>query len=109
MTNIERAAEVLWLPEPHLFTSECDDQARELAQALAGAGLLAPDLPEQSESTGRYAEWRALDDAQETVIWTVPSGPVMVQNVEPGNLTTQQARKVAYALLAAANYAEENA
>ena len=46
MTNIDRAAEVLWLPEPHLFTSECDDQARELAQALADAGLLMPDLPE---------------------------------------------------------------
>ena len=43
MTNIDRAAEVLWLPEPHLFTSECDDQARELAQALADAGLLMPD------------------------------------------------------------------
>ena len=42
-TNIDRAAEVLWLPEPHLFTSECDDQARELAQALADAGLLMPD------------------------------------------------------------------
>ena len=39
-TNIDRAAEVLWLPEPHLSTSECDDQARELAQALADAGLL---------------------------------------------------------------------
>lgn len=42
MTNIDRAAEVLWLPEPHLSTSECDDQARELAQALADAGLLMP-------------------------------------------------------------------
>lgn len=38
MTNTARAAEVLWLLEPHLSTSECDDQARELAQALADAG-----------------------------------------------------------------------
>lgn len=57
MTNIDRAAEVLWLLEPHLSTSECDDQARELAQALADAGLLMP----APQIIRTVAELEALD------------------------------------------------
>ena len=40
-------------------------------------------------------------------VWTAPDSTVMVQRVEPGDLTPDEARGVAYALLAAAQYAED--
>ena len=40
-------------------------------------------------------------------MWTAPDSPIMVQRIEPGDLTPDEARGVAYALLAAANYSEE--
>lgn len=41
------------------------------------------------------------------IVWTAPNSRIMVQQIEPGNLTPDEARGVAYALLAAANYSEE--
>lgn len=40
------------------------------------------------------------------VVWTAPGGRVMVQRVEPGNLTPDEARDLATALLAAARASE---
>ncbi|OIR43170.1 hypothetical protein [Corynebacterium sp. NML120713] len=40
-------------------------------------------------------------------VWTAPHSRIMVQRIEPGELTPDEAREVAYALLAAANAAEE--
>ena len=115
MTNIERAAEVLWLPEPHLTTSECDDQARELAQDLAAAAppLLMPDLPEpQLVPTGMedrvYLSWRGdpvdvEQSARITELFTPgESFPIL-------SLDADEARCLGLRLLAAADYAEENA
>lgn len=39
-------------------------------------------------------------------VWTAPRGTIMVQRVEPGDLTPEEARGLAYAILAAADYAE---
>ena len=39
-------------------------------------------------------------------VWTAPGGTVMVQRIEPGDLTPEEAREVANALYAAANYSE---
>ena len=40
-------------------------------------------------------------------VWTAPHSRIMVQRIEPGDLTPAEARAVAHALLAAANYSEE--
>ena len=103
MTNIDRAAELLWLPEPHLSSSECGDQARELAQALADAGLLMPDLPEPAEHDGityfgDAPEICAYCDGQ---VYGLDDG--VWRPTKPADL-----RADAAAMLAAADYAERN-
>ena len=74
--------------------------------ALEAAGLLAPDLPEANDP-GIFVPggkgWRIGDVS----VWTAPDSPVMVQNVEPGDLSPAISRQLAYALLAAADYAEK--
>lgn len=102
MTNIDRAAEVLWLLEPHLSTSECDDQARELAQALADAGLLASDLPEPTVKDDGWAEWGGeVEFHPAEGLWSYDNGAMTLDS--PDRL-----REVALIYLAAAKYAEEN-
>lgn len=108
MTNIDRAAELLWLPEPHLSSSECGDQARELAQALADATppLLMPDLPEPEIDSDGWATWDSSSVTEagyhpEKGLWTYDDGR-MVQD------SPERLREVAYIYLAAADYAERN-
>lgn len=78
--------------------------------ALDAAGLLMPDLPAAND-TGIFAPhgkgW-LLGGPDGPVVWTAPGGLVMVQRVEPGDLTPDNARFLAYSLLAAADYAERN-
>jgi hypothetical protein len=53
-------------------------------------------------------EWRfGLTFCPRLVVWTAPESPVMIQNVEPGDLAPDQARALAAALLAAASAAEK--
>lgn len=77
--------------------------------ALDAAGLLMPDLPAANDP-GIFAPhgkgWLLGRDGP--VVWTAPDGLVMVQRVEPGDLTPDNARFLAYTLLAAADYAERN-
>lgn len=40
-------------------------------------------------------------------IWTEPGGTIMVQRIEPGDLTPEEAREVADVLYAAAEYSEK--
>lgn len=111
MTNIDRAAEVLWLPEPHLSTSECDDQARELAKALADATppLLMPDLPEPDNT---YPEWLAGGAS----ISPVPdTGGVTIEWEDREDTGRGTVGRILYltpdqvlAILAAASYTERN-
>ena len=115
MTNIDRAAEVLWLPEPHLSTSECDDQARELAQALAAAAppLLMPDLPEPDDlldavsldgTIGVMAIWGHNVDVEAMRNPRLRGqGAVTVFGRQVRN-----PRELAHQILAAADYAERN-
>lgn len=82
--------------------------ARLILDALKAAGIELVELP---EPTGRWAEgpeWRPFPQ-QHIVVWTgKPGSTVMIQNVEPGDLTPDEARGLAAALLAAANAAEEH-
>lgn len=102
MTNIDRAAEVLWLLEPHLSTSECADRARELAQDLAEAGLLMPDLPEPTVEDDGWAEWGGeVEFHPAEGLWSYDNGAMTLDS--PDRL-----REVALIYLAAAKYAEES-
>ena len=109
MTNFDRALAVL-------------DAARrpgeirsihpyDAVEALANAGLLAPDLPEANATDIFVPDGKGwlLDDENGPVVWTAPGGLVMVQRVEPGDLTPAEARFFALAVLAAAQYSKEQA
>ena len=80
----------------------------QTARLLSKFNLLAPDLPEPNDPDTFVPAGRGwlLNDENGPVVWTVPGGPIMVQRIEPGDLTPEEARGIAYALLAAANYAE---
>lgn len=112
MTNIDKAADLLYQRSKELLGVDSDAAHRackEHAQALADAGLLATDLPEENDldifaSEGK--EWiQVCSDVPH--VWAAPDGLVMVQRIGPGELTPTEAREVAYALLAAAQYAKD--
>ena len=109
MSNFDKAVEIIG----ELATEYGQPGGDELfgldedaALALNTAGLLAPDLPEANDP-GIFVPggkgWRIGDVS----VWTAPDSPVMVQNVEPGDLSPASSRQLAYALLAAADYAEK--
>lgn len=80
-----------------------------IADALAEAGLLAPDLPEPNYPGIFVPDGKGWipGGPHGPSVWTAPGIPIMVQRIEPGDLTPEEARGVAYALLAAADYTEE--
>ena len=78
-----------------------------IAQALAEAGLLAPDLPKPDEANFvPHGKGWLPGGPHGPSIWTAPDSTVMVQRLEPGDLTPEEARGIAHALLAAADYSE---
>ena len=77
---------------------------------LAAADLLAPELPKGKRI--RYPEdileWRPVPGLPKAVIWAGDQNrPIMIQNVEPGDLTPEEAEALGLALLAAAQHAKE--
>ena len=68
----------------------------------------SPDLPEANDP-GVFVPhgkgWLPCGQYGPSV-WTAPGGTVMVQRIEPGDLAPDEARAVAYAMLAAADYSE---
>lgn len=103
MTTSDRAADVI---RAH-GTNPCNEPEC-IAQDLADAGLLAPDPPEpDGTSINGTPVWRA----DKCLMTTVTRNPNQVRMwiVDVGEVayTPQDARKQAYMLLAAANYAEQ--
>lgn len=101
MNNRDRAADVI---NRHGF-----DPCREpqcIAQDLADAGLLAPDLPAPLTAANGNPVWRADDTLMVT---RYPDGEIrMLLNPEQeACYTPQAARDQAALLLAAANHSEE--
>lgn len=100
-SNIDRAAEII-----HQHHDNCTDAAAHLDLA----GLLAPDLPEANDPTASFVPggkgW-LLEGPTGPVVWTAPGGLVMVQRIEPGDLTPAEARDLANILNAAAEHAEK--
>lgn len=83
--------------------------ARYLAAVLNGAHLTAEKeaVREEAEQSGAdmstYLDWQLGGGG---VVWTAKGGRVMVQRVEPGNLTPDDARSLALVLTMAADHAE---
>ena len=84
----------------------CFDAAAAVAE-LHAAGLLTPDLPDANDDSLPLPtrSWE-LDAEGRPVVWTEPGCSVMIQRIEPGDLTPAQARAFALNILAAANYSE---
>lgn len=104
MSNTNHAAKII-----HHMTGDLQ-RARDVAHELTAAGLLAPDLPEPNDPAIFVPNGKGWlpcgpDDPS---VWTAPDSVIIVQRIEPGNLTPNEARQVAYALLAAADYSEGN-
>ena len=78
-----------------------DDRCEHLADAIL-ARFAVVELPEPTGQWSAGPEWRDGN----AVVWTAPGGTVMVQNVEPGDMSPHQARQLAAKILAAANRAE---
>ena len=103
MSNFDRAVKAL---------NDVDEAIDHLADneayvtALQAAGLLMPDLPEDNDRTvfAPGGKGWCIGDVS---VWTAPGTPVMIQRVEPGDLSPASTRKLAYALLAAADYVEK--
>lgn len=96
MSNRDRAAEII---DEHSFEPEC------IASYLTDAGLIAPDLPEPRIDLGGWQEWGHKHGNRVTL----ENGMVTVEIPDDisRDLTPAEAREVAHALLAAANYSQE--
>lgn len=108
MTNIDRAAEHLdSLDRLYDYASGQKPTNAERAQGLADNGYLMPDLPEPTRwKQNEEPKW----DACETTVSPVGyEGRVIVEYCDKWEASASYVRNLAYALLAAAKYAEENA
>lgn len=79
-----------------------------IANLLKDAGLLAPELPAPNDPDIIVPDGKGWlpGGPDGPSVWTAPGGRVMVQRIEPGDLTPDEARDAAHALLAAADYSE---
>ena len=109
MSTIDKAAAVIeeWAQDGYELNSVVGSP-HAIAVHLDVAGLLAPDLPEPNDPDIFVPQGKGWlpGGAYGPSVWTAPGSMVMVQRVEPGDLTPEEARALAYAILAAADYAE---
>lgn len=103
MHNKNLAADVI---QDHGFDPCRDPQC--IAQDLADAGLLAPDLPEKT----KRGDWQPTDTTTVTIeedgTITVKEKISPIQTLIDWNATPEDTEKLAYAILAAANEAAVN-
>lgn len=71
-----------------------------IAEALAEAGLIAPDLPAADEDGYWWAQVDWVTTIHDMVVYSI--------EVDYGFLAPEHTRELAHALLSAANYAELN-
>lgn len=112
MSNVDKAAKIIdqWTQEGYELNSAVGSP-HAIAERLAKAGLLAPDLPEPNDPSIFVPDGKGWLPCGLTgpSVWTAPGGRIMVQRVEPGDLTPAEARFFALAVLAAAQYAKGEA
>ena len=87
----------------------CGTRARIAVEELKNAGLLALDLPKPNDPSIFVPNGKGWlpGGPHGPSIWTAPDSRIMVQRIEPGDLTPEETREVAHVLLAAANHAEK--
>lgn len=105
MNNQDQAAKAIKFGAARGYSPE------GIATLLRELELLAPDLPEANDldiPVPNVKAWIPCGLIGPSV-WTAPGGRIMVQRVEPGDLTPAEARFFALAVLAAAQYAKEEA
>lgn len=112
MSNTEKAAHII---ERTVLGKQTTAPSTALAitEALADAGLLMPDLPEPDNDEYGTA-WGQVFNYQEEPDWrdtkgyvAANAGAVEVVGNDTHIHTPGEARRLAYALLAAANHAEK--
>lgn len=112
MSNVDKAAKVIdqWTQEGYELNSAVGSP-HAIAERLANAGLLAPDLPKPNDPSIFVPDGKGWLPCGLTgpSVWTAPGGRIMVQRVEPGDLTPAEARFFALAVLAAAQYSKGKA
>lgn len=103
MSKQDRAAKAIKFGAARGYTPE------QTATLLNELNLLAIDLPEPNDPGIFVPDGKGWipGGTHGPSVWTAPDSPIMVQRIEPGELTPDEARGVAYALLAAAQYAEQ--
>ena len=109
MTNQQRALEAIAAAIDGFTAPEAIPE--KAVENLYRAGILAPDLPEANDAgiiVPGGKGWLPCGLTGPSV-WTAPGGRVMVQRVEPGDLTPDEANAFALAVLAAAQYPKEKA
>lgn len=118
MNNLDKAAELI-LPyigdcaECNRIGDACLDcvrEAKDAAKDVAEAGLLAPDTPQPFFEHGHGPNWEIPINDQGGGVATVRTliGDVFIERHGHGFITNpEEARKIAAALLAAADYSEE--
>lgn len=113
MTNQDRAAEVIrvWQRRhKNAMDRNPDWAAQNLAIDLHNAGLLAPDTPQLFFERGHGPSWEIPINDQGGGVATVRTliGDVFIERHGHGFITNpEEARQLAAALLAAADYSEE--
>lgn len=105
MTNQERAAEVLLKHWSVAQETGQDDECDCCAQALADAGLLMPDLPEPLN--GYENVFKVASPLLDCRSVQAVGGQVAIRGYKSRHAPIEEARRFAYALLAAAKLAEE--
>lgn len=96
MSNVDRAENLIFQKmAAGTYT------ARGIANSLDRAGLIAREDAQLS----RIKEWR-FKEGGGPIVWTAPGARIMVQRLEPGDLTPHDARKLAHMLKRAADYSD---
>ena len=113
MNNQDQAAQVIctWQQRHKSVMDDNPDwAAQNLAINLHDAGLIAPDPPQPFFEHGHGPNWEIPINDQDGGVATVRTldGDVFIERHDQGFVTNPaEARKIAAALLAAANHAEE--
>ena len=105
MTNLDQAEKAIKFGAARGYTPE------QIATLLRELELLAEDLPEANDPSIFVPDGKAWLPCGLTgpSVWTAPGGRIMVQRVEPGDLTPEEAEALGLALLAAAQHTKRQA